>query len=292
MLFRDSHLLSLVLFACSFNSYAAPTQEQLQQASDGDSAAQLTVAQEYLKDNKTKHAHYWLIKALLTGNRDALPLIGKLFEQQKSQPLTSLTLAENWYQLGSEEGDGLSDEAYARILEEQFNLRRAKQVSAINLLDQAADATLANNQLNTAVSERTSGKIRSEYIAITLLLVLILAGVIIRRRLRARRIDKQVDLSGKLADKDKKIKALQASLNKTFEQLKRQQYLQQKQSKEHSFTLACALFGFNPRKVPDEKAIKLRYKKLSRIYHPDANGSDEEMKRLNAAFKVITTSKK
>jgi hypothetical protein len=292
VILRRSHLLTLVLLACSCTSYAAPTQEQLQQARDGDSAVQLSVAREYLSENKTKQAHYWLVNALLNGNQDALPLMGQLFEQQANQPLSSLTLAENWYQVGSEAGNPLSDDAYARVLEQQFNLRRAKQVSAINLLDQAADATLADEQISRTLNEATSNKIRSEYIAITLLVALILSGVMIRRRLRNRRIDQQIDQSGKLADKDKEIKALQSSLNKTFEQIKRQQYLQQKQGKEQSFTLACALFGFNPRKLPDERTIKLRYKKLSRIYHPDANGSDEEMKRLNAAFRVITAGKK
>ncbi|MEF1291946.1 DnaJ domain-containing protein, partial [Vibrio sp. M260118] len=52
-------------------------------------------------------------------------------------------------------------------------------------------------------------------------------------------------------------------------------------------TLACALFGFNPSKIPDEKQIKARYKQLCKVYHPDLKGSEEEMKRLNQALKVI-----
>jgi len=34
----------------------------------------------------------------------------------------------------------------------------------------------------------------------------------------------------------------------------------------------------------------VRYKQLCKIYHPDLKGSDEEMKRLNSALKIILTS--
>ncbi|MGT0150176.1 DnaJ domain-containing protein [Vibrio metschnikovii] len=53
------------------------------------------------------------------------------------------------------------------------------------------------------------------------------------------------------------------------------------------FSLACALLGFHPHRLPDEKIIKQRYKQLSKIYHPDLQGSEEEMKRLNGAMKII-----
>ncbi|MDN3683394.1 DnaJ domain-containing protein [Vibrio sinaloensis] len=51
--------------------------------------------------------------------------------------------------------------------------------------------------------------------------------------------------------------------------------------------LACALFGYKPGAIPDNKQIKVRYKQLCKIYHPDLNGNEEDMKRLNAALKVI-----
>lgn len=53
------------------------------------------------------------------------------------------------------------------------------------------------------------------------------------------------------------------------------------------FALACAMFGFHPDQLPDERSIKLRYKQLSKIYHPDMKGSEEEMKRLNSSLKLI-----
>lgn len=267
---------------------AATTEQLIIQANQQDSIAQLSLGLEYQQQSNLQQAHYWLVKAAINGNSEALSALGALFEQDDNQPLPSLTQAENWYQLAEDAGIPEAGDAYARVLEKQFNLRQARQVSAINLLDQAADASIAINQSNPPeVPGNSSGKIYTEVIVITGVVLLILASLLIRKKRRKNQHNKQVNLSDALTNKDKQIRTLQSSLNKAFDQLKRQQYLQQKQAKEHSFTLACTLFGFNPRKLPDDKTIKIRYKKLCRVYHPDAHGSDEEMKRLNGAFKVI-----
>lgn len=267
---------------------AATTEQLIIQANQQDSTAQLSLGLEYQQQSNLQQAHYWLVKAAINGNSEALSALGALFEQDDNQPLPSLTQAENWYQLAEDAGIPEAGDAYARVLEKQFNLRQARQVSAINLLDQAADASIAINQSNPPeVPGNSSGKIYTEVIVITGVVLLILASLLIRKKRRKNQHNKQVNLSDALTNKDKQIRTLQSSLNKAFDQLKRQQYLQQKQAKEHSFTLACTLFGFNPRKLPDDKTIKIRYKKLCRVYHPDAHGSDEEMKRLNGAFKVI-----
>ncbi|CSC93275.1 DnaJ domain [Vibrio cholerae] len=54
--------------------------------------------------------------------------------------------------------------------------------------------------------------------------------------------------------------------------------------------MAYALMGFHQNQRPDVKMIKLRYKQLSKIYHPDLHGSEEEMKRLNSAVKIVIDS--
>ena len=60
---------------------------------------------------------------------------------------------------------------------------------------------------------------------------------------------------------------------------------------DEALTLSCALFGFNPAKIPEQKQIKVRYKQLCKVYHPDLQGSDDEMKRLNQALKIILAFK-
>ncbi|NCO46707.1 MAG: hypothetical protein GW890_10090, partial [Vibrio sp.] len=72
-----------------------------------------------------------------------------------------------------------------------------------------------------------------------------------------------------------------------FKEIKRLQNNPVAQSQDQKLLLACALFGFKLSELPDEKSIKLRYKQLCKIYHPDLQGSQEEMKRLNGALKII-----
>lgn len=44
------------------------------------------------------------------------------------------------------------------------------------------------------------------------------------------------------------------------------------------------ILGFT--KIPDdEEEVKTRYKKLTKIYHPDMGGTEEEFSRINNAYK-------
>lgn len=52
--------------------------------------------------------------------------------------------------------------------------------------------------------------------------------------------------------------------------------------------MACAVFGYSPEQIPNQTAIKRRFRQLSKIYHPDSGGADQEMKRLNQALKIIS----
>ena len=83
------------------------------------------------------------------------------------------------------------------------------------------------------------------------------------------------------------IKKQKRQLEVLYQELKRSQKNQANSNQDQKIQLACAVFGYHPSQVPDEKAIKVRYKQLSKIYHPDMKGSDEEMKRLNGALKTI-----
>jgi len=38
--------------------------------------------------------------------------------------------------------------------------------------------------------------------------------------------------------------------------------------------------------------VKAAYKTLARLYHPDQGGSEDEMKRINVAYKNILASSK
>ncbi len=46
--------------------------------------------------------------------------------------------------------------------------------------------------------------------------------------------------------------------------------------------------GFTVGEKLDATMVKRRYRELARKYHPDHGGSDEKMKKLNAAFELLT----
>ncbi|MEF1341365.1 J domain-containing protein, partial [Vibrio rotiferianus] len=79
-------------------------------------------------------------------------------------------------------------------------------------------------------------------------------------------------------------KQLKRQLEKVFKEFKKIKG----QSDNQKLAIACATFGYTPQRIPDSKAVKLRYRQLSKLYHPDSRGSEDEMKRLNQAFKIIS----
>ena len=52
-------------------------------------------------------------------------------------------------------------------------------------------------------------------------------------------------------------------------------------------TAARVILGFSPTRALTERAIKERKRALALVYHPDHDGSDESMQRLNAAADVL-----
>jgi hypothetical protein len=128
--------------------------------------------------------------------------------------------------------------------------------------------------------------------ALALLIVIVSIGstlVISRKREILKSSDlgtqKQV-LETQLSEKNRTIKQQKRQLQTMFNELKKQKG----QKSSNNLQLACALFGYTPSSIPNQKSIKVRYKQLSKIYHPDGQGCDEEMKRLNSALKTILQS--
>ncbi|WP_165862865.1 J domain-containing protein [Vibrio sinensis] len=95
--------------------------------------------------------------------------------------------------------------------------------------------------------------------------------------------------------RDKKLQKQKQQLDALYQAFKTQQNenAHNKRGMERDYsgdlTHACAMFGFDAKLIPDQKEIKTRYKQLSKVYHPDRLGSQEEMKRLNQALKTIST---
>ena len=283
-----------------------------QSADNGNADAQFKLGEWYLAgtsvEQDNKQALEWFIKAALQGNKQAPLEVAKIYESSLDKELLQpLDAAQLWYEASLKDNPNAED-GYNRILEAQFNQQRAKQISSIEQLDegigseidnsQGASQQIQSNQVQSNLSSSnlfSSNLTGSDYmigaaLALLIVIVSISATLVISRK-------RQVLKSGELNQQQQTLEAQLSSKDFTIKQQKRQlqtiyhELKKQKNSKGLShLQVACALFGYTPSSIPDQKSIKIRYKQLSKIYHPDGHGCDEEMKRLNNALKTILQS--
>ena len=265
-----------------------------QAANNHQPQAMLQLAKMYLNGQgtevKTTEGIYWLTKLSTQGDAQAQFELGKLYQSLKSSPVPS-QMAEIWLRSAAESYPE-AEQAYAQLLEEKFNQQRAKQIYAIEVLDEEAKA---EEQSFTLPSNLDFEKLNWAYVVILASIALLLLVASIYQRQKKQRLNEdaldqlaeQQQIQQKLAESSAVIKKQKRQLEVLYQELKRSQKSQAHSNQDQKFQLACAVFGYHPSQVPDEKAIKVRYKQLSKIYHPDMKGSDEEMKRLNGALKII-----
>lgn len=241
-------------------------------------------------ETNTAEGIYWLTKLATRGNPEAQFELGKQYQTLKNSP-TSQQMTEIWFRTAAESLPE-AEQAYTQILQDKFNQQRAKQVSAIDQLDNEATD---QQETSPAPSRLDLDKLNWVYVVIlgSLALLTLIASLYQRQKRHKKeanaldQLTEQQQLEQKLADNIAVIKKQKRQLEVLYQELKRSQKNQANSNQDQKFQLACAVFGYHPSQVPDEKAIKVRYKQLSKIYHPDMKGSDEEMKRLNGALKTI-----
>lgn len=274
-----------------------------QSADNGNANAQFRLAELYLSgtgvEQSNKLALEWFIKSALQGNKRASVEVAKIYESSLEKDLLQpLDAAQLWYEAALKDNPDAED-GYNRVLEAQFNQQRAKQISSIEQLNDNVSAEANTNQPSTfplALTSRDqatrSNLTNSDYmigavLAALIAIVSISATLVVSRKrqtLKSGELNQQQQtLEAQLSAKDFTIKQQKRQLQTIYNELKKQ-----KNNKSlNNFQVACALFGYTPSSIPDQKSIKIRYKQLSKIYHPDGHGCDEEMKRLNNALKTI-----
>ncbi|ELD1797340.1 J domain-containing protein [Vibrio fluvialis] len=267
-----------------------------QAAESGHPAAMIQLANTYLSGSGTEKdidkALFWLTKAFASGNQDAAIQIGQLYESLNRSPAPQ-TMAEIWYHTvaGS---NPKAEQLYTQLLEQKFNQQRARQVSSIEQLESAIDQSATSQEPTATTTNHTQNQtesLMSDYLFIILFVLVIVALLSVYRYVKqARRqqsTQEQEKLTTQLNEQSSVVKQQKRQLDKLYRELKKLQSTQATQSQDHKLALACAMFGFHPSQLPDERNVKIRYKQLSKIYHPDMKGSEEEMKRLNGALKII-----
>ncbi|MEZ9599883.1 hypothetical protein AB4232_13860 [Vibrio sp. 10N.286.46.A8] len=280
-----------------------------QSAENGNADAQFRLGEWYLAgsgvEQSNKLALEWFIKSALQGNQRAPIEVAKLYESSLQEELLKpLDEAQLWYEAALK-NNPTAEDGYNRILEAQFNQQRAKQISSIEnvIAESSTNQRLSNPErassspsyLPSREQVTRSNLTYSDYLIGTALAVLIsivsiiMTLVISKRRhaLKSGELGQQKQtLEAQLSSKDFTIKQQKRQLHTMFHELKKQK----NDNSLNNLQVACALFGYTPSSIPNQKSIKIRYKQLSKIYHPDGYGCDEEMKRLNNSLKTILKS--
>lgn len=261
-----------------------------QAAKNGQVNAQKKVAYFLVKGIGTKRdvseAARWYTQLALNGDTQAPLQLAKLYEAFPNE-FKPLDLAEAWYQVALK-FDENAEEGYNRVLEAQFNARKAKQLSSFEQLDiEFTEPEITEEPQLLETTTVTSRFNIQEYVLAALLVLLTAALLLVAKKTRAKRADNKQQQQKSLDDQVKSqqftIKQQKRQLEAMFREVKKYQA----NNKTQKLKVACALFGYTPTTIPDAKKIKVRYKQLSKVYHPDLHGTDEEMKRLNAALKTI-----
>ncbi|BCB42594.1 hypothetical protein VagYM19_17220 [Vibrio alginolyticus] len=263
-----------------------------QSANQGYLPAQKQLANDFAKgingEKNETQALYWLTSIALNDPTDQGFLLAN-FIQRNQDKVTTSQLTEALYQMASQHNPA-AEQAYNQLLEQRFNQLRAKQVSQIKSLDKKAEQT--QEEKSTTIAKPNVEY--SQFLClIWLAAILIISGLSFlvikkhkqnRKALEAKEENQNQRMAAKVKELEFTNKQLKRQLEKVFKEFKKSKT----QAENHKLSVACAMFGYTPQHIPDLQAIKLRYRQLSKLYHPDTRGSEEEMKRLNHAFKLVS----
>ncbi|MCS0456728.1 J domain-containing protein [Vibrio diabolicus] len=263
-----------------------------QSANQGYLPAQKQLANDFAKgingEKNETQALYWLTSIALNDPTDRGFLLAN-FIQRNQDKVTTSQLTEALYQMASQHNPA-AEHAYNQLLEQRFNQLRAKQVSQIKSLDKKAEQT--QEEKSTTIAKPNVEYSQFLWL-IWLAAILIISGLSFlvtkklkqnRKALEAKEESKNQRMEEKIKELEFTNKQLKRQLEKVFKEFKKSKT----QVENHKLSVACSMFGYTPQHIPDLQAIKLRYRQLSKLYHPDTRGSEEEMKRLNHAFKLVS----
>ncbi len=263
-----------------------------QAAQNGQLDASIELAQQAIDhsanpDDFAEH-FYALIKLAASGDANAQTALAKLYQNEGIADIDPKQLAEVWYHIAAEKSDAASA-AYSALLEQQFNQRRAKQIKQFNELEPVSAAKPADTQ-----AEQNSAIWYQIALGISLLISALLALLLLKKKGAPHHSEHEQQISqlqATIHQQNSVMKQQKRQLETLFRQFKKLETqpaaVPKPEPKDHKLGLAASMFGFRASSLPDEKQIKTRYKQLCKIYHPDLKGTDEEMKRLNNALKIL-----
>lgn len=267
-------------------------------AENGNLAAQQQITDMYLNGIGTSKslndAMFWMTSRAVAGQADAQIQLGDLYQKTKffAYPID---YAKIWFRIAARHSPK-GEKKYNALLEQAFNQQREKLISTNQKLEaKAAQQSEASTQHNGYAPLLSANLIPYLYLTCTILfsVIIFLLVMMVHHRMTSRQAEttetqKTESLQLQLKEKETVIQQQKRQLNVAFNELKKQR----QNTENDKLSSACAMFGYPMDDVPELREIKLRYKQLCKIYHPDLNGSDSEMQRLNQALKLVVNYKK
>ena len=286
---------------------ASPQKAQywFEQAAElGNIDAQHELIAIYLSDTPSaqdlKEALYWLSVQATSGNEDSQVKLGDFYSQYGEQ-LDPADEAIAWYRMASAHSEEAEDK-YNAVLQAKFDGKRLQRVQQLEQLSTTFNAQSNQNENSTPEAiEQSSGYIQTDIISIISVAVIIVLLSVLTIKRRNKRVkftgqQRQIqnDLTKQLKASQRTVETQKQQLNKIIKQYKKLQQMSEKKESNNKQQLqnACTLFGCEANLIPDEKTLKLRYRQLSKIYHPDAGGNSSSMTLLNHSLKLLVALSK
>jgi TPR repeat protein len=268
-----------------------------QQASENNHAAatfNYAQALEFGRGVQANPAKALLLYTKLAVNGDvtALGKVAKLYHQGAPK-IADEDQAVLWYSLAKDASDSYQG-AYELALQAQYNAQQLRQIEALKQQEQANQQS-SDSATSSIPLENSSAFSRWSHLVYLTIIATLVAKQLYRHR-QAKMQEKELanttsdrdtveQLQGQLTKHQRYIKKLKQQLKIASGQQRPPQPAPQPTSTVRD---AYLRFGFDPNQPLNAKQLKSRYKLLSRVYHPDAKGSEEEMKQLNLALRTLT----
>ncbi|MGF1748029.1 hypothetical protein [Vibrio cionasavignyae] len=243
-------------------------------------------------------------KLAVLGDKSTYGKLAKLYSDNNVN-IPATDQAVLWYSLAAEQSSAFESE-FEHALQQQFNERQRRQIDALQQQEGIAapqaslaqPAASASNQPNVSSEKHNNSNVihnnsgtlswSTHFVYwVVLLLILISVGYYLVQFKRSQSNERRGDprLQEVLQAQQRTIATLQHKL-KIAQTTQKSAPTTPPPS---AFEEAYLRFGFAPKqqKLLTPTLLKSRYKQLSRIFHPDIQGSEDEMKQLNIAFKTL-----
>lgn len=242
----------------------------------------------YALNDEQIHSLIQLTQHSFAGDSKAALELGRWYQNHK-QPIAAENLAYIWF-ASLTPFIPEAEQGYEHLLEQRFNQQRARQIAKFKQLEQQEIEPIQPSSSSIAPKialTKPQPSYRAELLFVFAVLVNACALFFIYRRANKTPPNTPKVSSSTLAAMTKKIMTQTQQLQQQqqqIEQLQQELLLNARSMPNQDYALACALLGFAAHDKLTLTGLKKRYKQLSLLYHPDKQGNDEQMKRLNHAF--------